>query len=309
MSSYNPGTPLPLEIPADSQDQFLDNFQFINNIFGVNHIPFGNTIVNATRGNPTIITSPNHRLATGDNITVYTMDGLDPETGRQPWSINGTPYNVTVPGIIGDPTTFSIPVDTTNEPPYIANTGDFTVNLTVDPNGYGYGLHKLINFSGSRIPPGRNAPIASLFNQTITRKQPNQIDFTALQLLFENNPAALFQLTDMGSYRREDRGIGTAPFTSNVQQTSFRTPWGITINMGSIGVLAPAVQPPLITYLIPYTTTNFFTIATLDQTAATIKTGNGVRITTSGLTTFQTNFDTNKSTTTAWRVQFISMGQ
>ena len=58
MSVYNPGCPLANDLPSDSQDEFLTNFERLNTIFGVDHIPFGNTIVDATRANPCVITSP-----------------------------------------------------------------------------------------------------------------------------------------------------------------------------------------------------------------------------------------------------------
>lgn len=214
MTSYDPGTPLPFDIPSESQDEFLMNFEELNNQFGVDHIPFGNTITLITNTNPSVITSTDHLLVTGNTIKPSHIAGLSELNVVTPWSINGTNYAVTVI----DANTFSIPVDTTNLtdfPPYIADSGDYLVTTA----GFPYGFHKKNTFATTlQSPPNLLSPKSSLFTQSLTNGVTEDI---ITQLMFQDGVGNSFidQLTN-STIIEGDAGVG------------FKTPWGIIINFG-----------------------------------------------------------------------------
>lgn len=249
--TYNPGTPLPQDIPADSQDEFLTNFDELNEIYGINHIPFGNTIVSATTANPCVMVSPNHRLTSGDSITLYTLDGLNAETGKEPWPINGNTYagaNLTVI----DANSFSINQDTSTFDPYIESSGNFLCNEA----DYGYGMHKFINFAQKLTAgPGRAAPLSALYTRQVERQSLNYPfdKITQTSLYFQNNVANEYQLTNNTIINE----------TGSIKGYGWRTPWGTIINFWnwqSFGANSPATV--VVSLPIPYSTTHYFTLVT-----------------------------------------------
>lgn len=54
-TSYTPNIPQPSDIPAQSQDQILQNFQTINTFYGVNHVPLTNGTAAADAGIHTFV--------------------------------------------------------------------------------------------------------------------------------------------------------------------------------------------------------------------------------------------------------------
>ncbi len=242
--TYNPNIPQAPDLPSDSQPDIDSNFISLNQVFGEDHIPFGNLIEEATLAAPCVITSVNHRLTTADTVTVFNMEGITTGGAREDWSINGTLFVVTVV----DDDTFSLDgSNTATEPTYLTNSGDFTSAALP------YGEHTK-NFFPSPIlnPPNRANPKTAYFTQNIQN---------LAELFFQNDEtdADIFQLTNipLGAttlYRALDnsqigKGIG------------FTTPWGMIINFGQ--VLTLAGLPFTLNYAVPYTSQVFsFTITT-----------------------------------------------
>ncbi len=287
--SYDPNNPLPQDIPNDSQSVFMDNFETLNNFFGVNHIPFGNSIFSATSANPCVIVSENHRLANGENISIFALTGLNDAGVVTDWSINGNSYNIT----LIDDDTFSIPVDTTSEPAYISNSGNFLSNNA----GYGYGYHKLINFSKLYPNPASVfAPKSSIFTKNIEYKWPGTLEpITELVSFFKNNANSEVQLT--GFLLQGD----------TFETLGFNLPWNLKVNLGSSEFDdLPAQTFKDITYKIPYTLYNFGTIITLQRTQS-LSSSADLRVSTSNLTSFRTTRQsTNNNTGRVF--YYISMG-
>lgn len=206
--TYNPFIPQPPDLPSDSQGDLLSNFGLINTFFGVDHVPFGNTIQSATLTNPIVITSPIHRLTTGNTVTVTLLKGLTPEQVIEDWPINGMTFVVTVV----DENTFSLDGSNgTTYPPYIDNSGDFS-SPDID-----YGFH-LKNFFPQAIlaDPNRAAPISSYYTKLNVNNIPN--------LFFQNGALASLvkQLSDLTIANETSSGRG------------FKTPWGMIINAGMV---------------------------------------------------------------------------
>jgi hypothetical protein len=250
--SYDPGTPLPQDIPADSQDEFLTNFDTLNQFYGVDHIPFGNKIVSATLANPCVITSPGHRLSTGNNITVFALRGINEAGVFIDWTINGNSYNVTV---IGD-NNFSIPADTSAEPAYDPESGNFLVNTA----NYGYGSHRKITFSQNTAQgPEKASPFSSIYmKKFITKKFTSNLDnilkdFEIFAPFFKNNLNQEVQLAEYNLTGTQQSILG------------FKSSFGPTINFGRTHfVSGTSLIVPL---SIPYLTTHFTTIVTLFKTS------------------------------------------
>lgn len=210
MPSYNPGTPQGPDIPADSQDEFLTNFDLLNQFMSVDHVQFGNIVTFATNANPCVCTSPNHGLTTGNSVSITHFGSLVGDV-ITPWNINGGPYTATVI----DANTFSINANASGNPPYLANTGAFS-----SPS-INYGFHKK-TFFPAVLSQGPNTvpPLGNPYSAYYTKAQSD-----IAQLFFQNSPGSGFerQLTDL-------------PFieVSNANGKGIITPWGIRINFGQI---------------------------------------------------------------------------
>jgi hypothetical protein len=211
--NYNPFIPQPPDLPSDSQPDMDSNFLRLNQVFGVDHIPFGNLIENATSASPIVITSAIHRLVTGNTVTVFNMEGINDLGVKEEWPINGLSFVVTVI----DENSFSLDGSNgTTYPPYIPNSGDFSSAQLP----YGYHLKTFLN-NTQASPPNRTRPRSAYYTQDIEN---------LAQLFYQNGPTAadIWQLTNIEEVIQTDTGWG------------FRTPWGFIINMGQ--VVAPTVN-------------------------------------------------------------------
>lgn len=236
MTSFNPGTPQAGDLPSDSQDEFLTNFEQLNQYFGVDHIPFGNTVQNATVANPCVCTSTNHGLSNGNSINIVHFGGLVGDI-IQPWSINGGPYTVTVINA----NTFSINVSSIGNPPYLANTGAFSCTT------FPYGFHKKISFSTVLSQgPNNSPPLGNPYSALYPKEQSN-----LAQLFFQDNVGASFeeQLTQLNFVEPD-----------NANGRGVVTPWGVIINFGEINFKSSSQT---YTFPIPYTSTVWALIGTL----------------------------------------------
>lgn len=215
---YEPNTPLPPDIPAESQDDFVSNFTTANDQYGVDHIPFGNSIITATSAAPTVINSPNHLLTTGDTVEVNHMYGVAEDGTITLWSISGSSFTVTVI----DDDNFSLDGSDTSLDPTYNGTGDW--NSTTP--GYPYGYHKKLSFADFlRATPNLAPTKSSLFTQQVDEiigdsKEP------VIDLAFQNNVtlAAIASLTNIQVFQ-------------NANGSYFTTPWGLLVQYG--GALSP----------------------------------------------------------------------
>lgn len=238
--TYNTLTPLPPDIPADGQPEFLSNFGLLNDFFGIDHTPFAQVITDATSANPCVITSPGHKL-TGGMMTPVTMDG-EALGVISPWSINGSAF--TVSNITDD--TFEINADTTNEKPYIANTGAFQATQK------SYGFHKQITFgSPNAVDPNLSKTNSSLYTKTITPIDSELDPYIAA--FFQNDRVDPKQLTDLV--------VVEEVFNIQNNMKGVKTPWGLTINFGNV-VPFWLTSPSFLTFelAIPYTVAHYSTI-------------------------------------------------
>lgn len=238
-SGYNPNIPQPFDIPAQtSQPGFLTDFGTLNEYYGVDHVPFGNTItlVASTPG-VTTFTSPAHGLVGGETVQFSHLATITPPpvVVVLPWTLNGTSAVITYI----DPNTFSIAVDTTAEQPYEPNSGDFTVTS----GGFPYGYHKQLSFNAPigtpNIPPTSEAIYTKLFRQVPTNLFTPELDF--LNILGE------VILTDAFIFQKTPNGQG------------FVTPWNMIINMGD--VVVPNPGPLTVTFPIPFKSVVYTVIA------------------------------------------------
>lgn len=209
MSIYNPRIPQAPDLPSDSQPDIDSNFLSLNEVYGEDHIPFGNLIEEATLAAPIFITSTNHRLTTGNTVTMFNMEGITDNNVREDWTINGSAFVVTVI----DDDTFSLDgSDSTTFPTYISNSGDFSsVSLP-------YGSHTKNFFPTPQLnPPNRVAPKSAYFTQNIEN---------LAELFFQNGNtlADVFQITNLPISATTTEGFG------------FVTPWGWIVNMGEITI-------------------------------------------------------------------------
>jgi hypothetical protein len=218
MVTYNPGTPQGPDIPSDSQDEFLTNFDLLNQFMGVDHIPFGNTVSFATSANPCVCTSAAHGLTTGNTVNITHFGSLVGDI-IQPWTINGGPYTVTVI----DVNTFSMNVDASAQLPYLLNTGAFSCPQ------FNYGFHKKTFFpnvlqQGPNTTPPLGSPYSAYYSKSQLEKV-NNTDIDVAQLFFQNSPGSGFekQLTLLNFVE-----------VSNANGRGVITPWGVKINFGQI---------------------------------------------------------------------------
>ncbi len=217
--TYNPNIPQAPDLPSDSQPDIDSNFISLNQVFGVDHIPFGNLIEAATLAAPCVITSTNHRLTTADTVTVFNMEGITTAGVREDWSINGTLFIVTVV----DDDTFSLDgSNTATEPVYLANSGDFTSAALP------YGNHTK-NFFPSPVfnPPNRANPKSAYFSQNI---------MNIAELFFQNDQTVndIFPLTNIPISATTLYNIAGTALGKGL---GFTTPWGITLNFGQLFAL------------------------------------------------------------------------
>lgn len=242
---YDAAVPQPPDIPAtDSQDQFLTNFGYLSTFWGINHVAFGNVIVNAAPNatTPTIttITSPNHGLPVGASITPSHMNGrVNGEIIS--WTSNGNTYAIT----IIDANSFTIPFDSRLQPEYIANSGDFSSAQLK------YGYHTQTNYSSGRPTPNLVPPAAALFPQLFS---------DILQMVWQNDNLALNnpQLTGSTIEQSTDPNNMTPRF-------GMRTPWGLIINWGLPTLKIGPVTNKLLTYQIPFVNPPYTIIMTPDS--------------------------------------------
>lgn len=218
-SGYNPNIPQPFDIPAQtSQPGFLTDFGTLNQYYGVDHVPFGNTIT-AVVSTPglTTFTSPAHGLAGTETIVFSHLAGITgiPVPVITPWTINGIPYTGPV-FLVVDANTFTVAVDTRSQQPYQANSGDFTITS----GGFPYGYHKKLSFNAPiitpSIPPTSEAIYTKLFRQLPTNPFTPELDFLNIlgEMMLSN--AFIVEKTPFGQ--------------------GFKTPWGITVNLGMVNV-------------------------------------------------------------------------
>lgn len=228
MNSYNPRIPQQFDLPSDSQPDIETNFLSLNEVYGEDHIPFGNLIEEATLAAPIVCTSTNHRLTTGDVITVFNMEGTTDAGVRKDWDINGSAFTVTVI----DDDTFSLDgSDSTTFPTYLSNSGDFSSAALP------YGEHTKNLFPiPSLQPPNRNTPKSAYFTRAVE---------DGSQLFFQNGPTATdsLQMTDLPIEATTTTGKG------------FITPWGLIINMGQ--VIGVAQEFTTFDYPLAFTSTVF----------------------------------------------------
>jgi hypothetical protein len=279
MTPYNPGTPQPPDIPNESQDDFLMNFEIINSSFGVDHVAFGNTVTFATSANPCVCTSPNHGLQSGNTVNIVHFCSLIGDV-LVPWSINGGPYTVTVI----DANTFSMAVNASTQAPYFPNSGAFS------STNFNYGFHKKNFFpdvlsQGPNTSPPRGAPYSAYYSKSQEYIDPkDMIKKFSAQLWFQNNVGASFekQLTNLPIVS-----------TSNTNGKGIVTPWGLIINFGQISPLFLASPP--IDFPIPFKSAVWSMVAgpitgNLDTVSA------ATQVNVVGLTQFQARVSSNNFT-------------
>lgn len=240
--TYSPRTPQASDIPADSQSEFLTDFQLLNSIFGVDHIPFGNVITDATLANPCKITSPAHRLSTGATVTIYRMKGTNSKGQPENWSTNGNTYTITVV----DSNNFTLNgVDSTGFNPYIANSGDYTVT-----SSYPYGFHKKLSFKEPLSDnPGLISPQTSIYTKLLSeifsvgRENPKDLGFTTkskeyLNLKFQNGNTKENSTYLTGCDLKFNNKVfeGSPPISAT--QFAFKSPFGLIFNLGKASVLS-----------------------------------------------------------------------
>lgn len=244
MSSFNPAMPQGPDIPADSQDEFLSNFQLLNQYFGVDHVPFGNTISFATNANPCVCTSSDHGLSNGDTVYISHFGSLVGDL-IQLWNINGGPYTVTVIDI----NTFSINADASANPVYYPNSGAFVASSIK------YGFHKKTYFPNvqSFLPndnPLRPSPYSAYYSKA--QKNPSiKDDINLAELFFQKTVGIEDQLTNLNLVEvNTNFGKGV------------KTPWGLIINFGQITFKS---SPQVYDLPIPFTTAFWSITGTLQN--------------------------------------------
>ena len=265
--SYKPSVPRPNDIHADSQPIFMTNFKQMNDIYGVDHVKFGNTVETATLEPILFLRSANHGLTSGDTIKFYNLQGRNSVGQIVPWTINNIAYVVTVTTV----NTFTVPVDSSGFDTYIPSSGSFDVT-----SAFKYGLHKKLSFpSPLSTNPNRASPISSIyprstdetfFSTSITEPYKNKSFQNILKydkkkitnLIWQNNSSSTDSKLLTGI--EIDYTVPTIYQNSILNQFSFRTSFGLTFNMGLINL---AFDTPVVFNLKKtYTTTHFTTVLT-----------------------------------------------
>ncbi len=281
MNTYNPRIPQATDLPSDSQLDIESNFLNLNEVYGEDHVPFGNLIEEATLAAPIVITSTNHRLTTGNTVTVFNMEGLNDKNVPEDWTINGSAFVVTVI----DDDTFSLDgSDSTTFPTYIANSGDFSsVSLP-------YGSHTKNFFPTiQQNPPNRNTPKSAYFTQNIDN---------LAELFFQNGStlADSLQMTNLA-----------VAITTNVGK-GFVTPWGWIVNMGEV----IAVANTFTTFNYPLAFTNRVYSFTITRGRIRASSAAGTRNPVGSSlsnTQFQVRYANDVSNNFVTRIKFIAIGE
>ncbi len=295
MTNYNPNIPQPRDLPSDSQSDFDTNFLSLNEVFGEDHVPFGNIIEAATIAAPIVITSTTHRLTTGNSVTVFNMEGTNDVGVREDWPINGTTFTVTVI----DDNTFSLDgSDSTTFPTYLANSGDFS-SISIP-----YGNHTKNFFPSPQLnPPNRASPKSAYFSQEVV----NENSLNQTELFFQNGEtlADIVQLTNIPSspivQYRNLAGVSIG------NGRGFITPWGTIVNFGNAQVLRGLFTT--LNYAIPYTSQVF----SFTMTRGPVRATNTFQENPIGQSLSNTQFRMSISSTSNLssviaRVSFISLG-
>lgn len=280
IQAYNPFIPQPPDLPSDNQPDIETNFLELNETYGVDHIPFGNIIEFATLAAPCVCTSTNHRLATGNTVIVFNMEGTNELGVREDWPINGMAFVVTVI----DDNTFSLNgTDSTLYPTYLPNSGDFSsVDLP-----YGFHTKTLLNTPIIRTP-NRAPPKSAYFSQLVENLP---------QLFFQNGATAddIVQLTKLPVAAQTGNGRG------------FRTPWGYIINVGEVAAQANTFT--IYDFPLPFTSLPFS--LTLSRGRIIIQSGTqGTNPVGSALTNTQFQVQYQRSGTGNFRayIEYLAIG-
>jgi len=243
--TYTPSTPQALDLPSDSQDEFLENFQKIQSAYRENHTALSSTVQHATRQNPTVITSRKHGLLPLglSSITLTNMRGLKPDGTQIPWGnknidgddpVNGNTYVITYI----DPDTFTIPVNASQFTEYVDDSGAYIANTKQ------YGTHKRIVFtSPQKGTPTLTPPDSSLYTKLIKKVS---------QLFFSNDVTTSSEviLTNL---------LKSSYFGSNENGSFLQTPWGLIINFSAVRFRSGSSGNP-ITFPKAFTTDPPYTI-------------------------------------------------
>ena len=287
-TSYNPRIPQPEDLPSDSQEDIVSNFQLLNQYFGRDHIPFGNSIENATSAMPIVITSTNHRLATGNTVTVANMEGTNPVGEKELWPINGNSFTVTVI----DANTFSLDGSNgTTFPAYNANSGDFS------STDLPYGFHLQNTFPNPQSgAPNRPSPRSAYYTKNVEQII-DKIPVNFAQLFFQNGMTATdeVQLTKLPEFVRTANGVG------------FKTPWGWIINIGQ--VVAFTVSFTTYAFPLPYSTVVYSFTASKGQIRQ--QTGGGTKSIAAqalNLTQFQCRYTQNSGGDGSAYMYYMAIG-
>ena len=207
---YAAFVPRSTDTHSESQDDFLNNFRSLNDQFGQNHIPMGNSVEEATLTNPCVITSTNHRLQTGDQVTFTNLKGLNSDNVIEEWSLN-TAGLQTITKVDDD--SFSVNgYDATTQPTYTLNTGDWS-SSAID-----YGFHLMASFpealSTLLLPPK-----AAMY--TVSKDVSRNLLYTNLAFSNFLNQSSQKLITDLTATR--------ASVQSLAHGFTFQTPWGFKI--------------------------------------------------------------------------------
>ena len=266
---YDPGTPQPSDIPADSQDDFVSNFHTINSQYSVDHYPFAGSVDNATSTNPIIITSPNHHLVNGNSVTFSKCQDL---TGAS-WPLNSQTAVVTVLNA----NQFSVPINGTTYPTYKPFTGEFQ-----NTDSTSLGLH-VRTFLANVLAKG---PLdgATSANQSAYYSKENYKRYGKDKLYLPN----LFFQNVVGNTQPETCLTNIETTAENDNGRAYALPWGMTIQFGGV-----TINPgPLQTFKLPVAfTTGFLTMILTPNNSSTRSTRATVSTPTVG------PFDNFKATT------------
>ena len=223
---YNPAQPIASDVPRDNQGEFRNNFWMLNYCFNTDHVPLSGLFTAISNSNPTLVTSPLHTLATGNQVSFQGLND-DPTLGivtGMGGLMAGNPFTITV-------------VDANN---FTLNGSDSTAFVPYDVTSYqgSYssasllsGQHKKISYDGPTPNPNLSADRSSLYSKTYSE---------ITQLAFQNDKPAssIAQLT------------GVEIVTTQAGH-GFISPWGLIFNMGEIQF--PGASPATYNFPIPYT--------------------------------------------------------
>lgn len=261
---YDENTPQASDIPRDNQDEFVLNFETLNDFYGIDHIPLSRSVENATRANPCVITNTNHGLAGTEMVTIENLKGLDGEGDTVYWSINENTYAISV---LTDDTFELTGANTTNEQEYIESSG----NYQIDTSNY-YGTHKKVTLATPLIDdPNRSSPKSSLYTKDSVKYIPlvgpeYKRTGNAIEAFFQNSTSGAFQLTAATlSVEEVEWVVSVSPsIKSKTFLYGFTSPWGIKINFGYNVAFGNPTITSTRTFTLPatYSSVHYFTHVT-----------------------------------------------